>query len=146
MRKTVAIPHQATERAGDDRYRSSPADCGRRGFRWTAVGPLPPVNRLPTCSSTALLDARGQFLHDVEGLAVFLQQARDLVDAVEHRGVVAAAELGADLWQRRIGQFAAQVHGDAAQVRDRDVEQLGGRALDLLDRERACCPLWKQIA
>src|SRR5881227_1143641 len=99
MRKTVAIPHQTTERAGDDLYPSSPGDRGRRGFRWTAVGPLPLVHRLPTCSSTALLDARGQLLHDVERFAVFLQQARDLVDAVQHRGVVSTAELGADLGQ-----------------------------------------------
>src|SRR6476620_5730028 len=122
MRKTVAIPHQATERAGDDLCRPSPGDRGGCGFRWTEVGPLPLVHRIPTCSSTALLDARGQFLHDVEGLAIFLQQARDLVDAVPHRGVVAAAELGTDLWQRRVCQLAAKVHGDVAQVCDRDVE------------------------
>src|SRR6476469_10617745 len=119
MRKTVAIPHQATEWAGDDLCRPSPGDRGPRVFRWTAVGPLPLVHRLPTCSSTTLLDARGQLLYDVEGLAVFFQQARDLVDAVQHRGVVAAAELGADLRQRRIGQFAAQIHGDVARVGDR---------------------------
>src|SRR3954471_1568053 len=119
MRKTVAIPHQTAKPAGDDLCRPSPGDLGRRGFRWTAVGPSPLVHRLPTYLSTALFDARGELLHDVEGLAVFLQQARDLVDAVQHRRVVAAAELGADLGQRRVGQLAAQVHGDVARVGDR---------------------------
>ena len=40
------------------------------------------------------------------GIVAVLQLAVDFVDAVDHGGVVAAAEAGADLWQRRLGEIA----------------------------------------
>ncbi len=41
----------------------------------------------------------------------------DLVDGVDDRGVVTAAEARADLRQRRLGEVARQVHGDLAGIR-----------------------------
>ena len=51
-----------------------------------------------------------QRLHDGVELAV------ELVDGVDHGGVVAAAETRADLRQGRLGEIAGEVHGDVARV------------------------------
>src|SRR5690349_9480968 len=98
--------------------------------------------------SPGLLDARRELLDDVERLAVLADQARDAVHAVHDRGVVAPAELGADLGKRLVGQLAAQVHRDvarqdddlralvAAQVDQAHAVGVADGLLDLLDRDR----------
>ena len=73
----------------------------------------------------------------------------DLADGVHHGGVVLAAELAADLGQRRLGELFGQVHGDLArhddlarvvlllELGDAHSELLGHRALDGLDGDLA---------
>ena len=51
---------------------------------------------------------------------------------MHHGGVVAAAELLADLRQRQVGQLAAQVHGDLA---GRHQDPGPGRAAEVVDRQ-----------
>src|SRR5690606_23173954 len=63
---------------------------------------------------SGVLDAVGEFGDLVEQVPVLAHLAVDLPDGVEHRGVVAAAELGADLRQGQVRQLAAQVHRDLA--------------------------------
>src|SRR5688500_3280865 len=76
-------------------------------------------------------------------------QLFDLLDRVHDRGVVAAAELAADLRQRAGGQLFGQEHGDLARAGDLagaarrlhvgqlDVEMLGHPLLDFLDGDAA---------
>ena len=100
-----------------------------------------------TPSFTGLLDARGQFLHQVVHRPVLADEARDLVLRVDHRGVVAPTELLADHRQRRVGELAREVHRHLAGIRDclrsprahelveRDAEALRDGLLDPRDRD-----------
>src|SRR5690349_9413935 len=60
----------------------------------------------------ALLDARGQLLHLLEGLAALGDLVADLLVRVHDGRVVAPAEGLADARQREVGQLAAEVHRD----------------------------------
>src|ERR1700761_709943 len=59
-----------------------------------------------------LLDAVSELGYLCINRAALGHQTADLAIGVDHRGVVPAAELLADLGQRHVGQLAAQVHGD----------------------------------
>src|SRR5215472_2042296 len=69
--------------------------------------------------SVGLLDPRGQLLHEVPHRSVLTDHAVDLRVGVDDRRVIAAAELLADLGQRRVGQLAREVHRHLARVGDR---------------------------
>jgi len=68
----------------------------------------------PTGSARSglLLDAVGQLGDLRVDRPAFGHQGADFPVGVDDRGVVAAAELLADLGQRQVGELAAQVHGD----------------------------------
>src|SRR5919201_3735424 len=109
----------------------------RSSTTWKAV-------RAEIHSSADLFDARGQLLHEVVHRPVLTNHARDLRGRVDNRGVVATAELLADLRQRRVGEFARQVHRDlpwiddvlralvAAELVEREAEAVGDGLLDPL--------------
>src|SRR6266576_3886620 len=86
---------------------------GSGGFEHVVRGGVQVSPDLP-----GLLDPRGQLLHKVVDRPVLANHARDLRGRVDHRGVVAAAELLADLRQRGVGQLARAVHRDLARVDD----------------------------
>ena len=53
---------------------------------------------------------------ELEG-GIALQAVLDRGDAVDHRRVIALEEL-AEMWERRVQQAAAEVHGDLTRQRD----------------------------
>src|SRR5690606_3658177 len=63
-------------------------------------------------------------------LRVALNQLLDLAAAVDHGGVVAAAEGVADVGQAHVGQLLGQRHGDLPRSRDVAVALLGEQARD----------------
>src|SRR5438045_8224092 len=69
-------------------------------------------------TSPDLFDPSGQLLHEVVHRAVLANHARDFRGGVNDGGVVAPAELLADLGQRRVGELAREVHRDLARVDD----------------------------
>src|SRR2546421_2550853 len=140
--------------------------CGfrRRIARWTRDGGK---RALRTGFSEAgrslhtspdLFDPRGQLLHEVVHRAVLADQARDLGGRVDDRRVVAAAELLADLRERRIGELAREVHRDLAGIDDvlrasvagelfeREAEALRDEFLDPLDRDLGGLALREDVA
>src|SRR5215204_3104755 len=105
-----------------------------------------------------LLDPGSEFLHKVVHRAILANQARDLARRVDHGGVIAPAELLADLRQRRVGELAREVHRDLARVHDvlgalvaaelleREPEAVGDGFLDPLDRDGGELALWEDIS
>src|SRR3990170_8601606 len=88
----------------------------------------------------------------VEGLpelGVFLEEPLDLVDGVEDRRVVLAAEALADVGEGIAGELVGEVHGDlagkgdglgpglGAQVVRLDAEDVADATLDVVDRDEA---------
>ena len=95
--RRLAERRGSVERSGDELL---PASTGwRHGAdrRWTTVRAPPRTPRRSTAFSPAVLDARGEFLHEIEGLTILFQQARDLGDRVQDCCVVASSEAGANL-------------------------------------------------
>ncbi len=120
-------------------------DCGNRLTRGDPDEAAQPGGRL-TWSLEACRDD-GDHLVELT-LVGILQDALDLIDRVDHRRVVTAAEALADRRQRRLGEVATQVHGDltrvgdlrgafvAAQFADVHAELTRDLALYHLDRDR----------
>ncbi|MPM16706.1 hypothetical protein SDC9_63087 [bioreactor metagenome] len=79
-----------------------------------------------------LTDPRGQLGDLGVDLPALREQLADLPLRVHHRGVVAAAELLADLRQRQVGELPAQIHGDLAGGGD---VLRARRAAQLVDRQ-----------
>src|SRR3954470_1981539 len=93
-------PHVSHRRYMRPELSAEPAGFAQVPHRWAGE------------RSPGLLDAGRQVLHDVEGLTILADEPGDAVHAVHDGGVVAAAELRADLGERLVGQLAAEVHGD----------------------------------
>src|SRR5690242_17162780 len=97
--------------------------------------------------SARLLHARCELLDEVVHTPVLAAQARDLRRRVDDRGVVAPAELLADLRQRGIGELAREIHRHLAWIDDvlrpaiarqlvhLDAEALADEVLNPLDRD-----------
>src|SRR3954467_8830695 len=118
-----------------------------RGTKWpgpTGTGPGSGGSH----RSSGLLDPGCEVLNEVVHRSILRDQAGDLGRRVDHRGVVAAAELLADLRQRGVCELPRQVYRDlagvgdrlrsplAAELRDREPEAVGDRLLDPSDRDR----------
>src|SRR5262245_37386640 len=82
--------------------------------------------------SVTLSDGLHQPRDLVVDLAILGHQRADLLDRVDHRGVVAAAELPGDVGVRQVGQLPHDVHGDLPR---RDQWALAVLAGDLVDGE-----------
>src|SRR6478735_4791178 len=109
--------------------------------------------------SSGLLDPGCEVLNEVVHRSILRDQTGDLTRRVDHGGVVAAAELLADLGQRRVRELAREVHRDlprvgdrlraalAAELGDREPEPVGHRLLDAADRDRGySVAVWKEVA
>ena len=77
-----------------------------------------------------LLDAAGELGDLVEGGAALGHLLADLAVGAHDRGVVAPAELPADLGQGEVGQLAAQVHGHVAHVHEGLLAALVAQVVD----------------
>src|SRR3974390_2124938 len=101
-----------------------------------------PPNRLRSRSGTELL---GELVEQPVQVLVPLAHFLDLLDRMQDRGVVLAAELPPDLRQGSLGQVFGQIHGDLTRIHDRagvvlgldlhqpQAELLGDRFLDRFD-------------
>src|SRR5918999_2026456 len=95
-----------------------------------------------------LFDPGGEFLDEVVDAPVFLDELRDLGGRVDDRCVVTPPELLADLRQRAVGEFAAEIHRDLARVDDRLGATVAG---ELLERDakaidhRLLDPLYRDL-
>src|SRR5919197_182076 len=138
------------------RFRSGVALWVRAGDEH-AVSTGDSASPVPSTESPRLLDARGQLLHQVVHIPVLADHARDLRGRVDYGGVVAAAELLADLRERRVGELAGEIHRDlsriddvlralvAAQLAQREPEALRDELLDPLDRDLLHLALVKDV-
>src|SRR6476619_1543415 len=81
---------------------------------WPSIEPHEPASGAGRTSRLTglLLDPVGQLGDLVVDTASLGEQLPDLLVGVHDRGVVAAAELLADLGQRQLGELAAEVHRD----------------------------------
>src|SRR5258705_10026824 len=78
-------------------------------------------------------------------LGVFLNEALELGDGVQHGGVILTTEGAPDVAERGVGELTREVHGNLAReghglgailgahVGELDAEELGRLALDVLD-------------
>src|SRR4029453_3325075 len=96
---------------------------------------------------TDLFDACGELLDQVVDVSVFLDELGDLRGGVNHRRVIAPAELLSDLGERAVRELATEIHGHlpriddllrttvAGQLLNGHAESLDDDLLDLLDRD-----------
>src|SRR5215472_11228743 len=70
--------------------------------------------QVPSAGQRLLLDLVSKLGDLVVNRPTLGHQRADLPLGVHDSGVVPAAEVLADLWQRQVGQLPAQVHGDLA--------------------------------
>src|SRR5262245_13342592 len=104
-----------------------------------------------------MLDSRSELLHEVVHRPIFLDQPGDLGSRVDDGGVIAPAELAADLWERGVGELTGEVHRHLSRVDDVlrapvtaellavEAEALRDEVLDPLDRHLPRVPLWKDV-
>ena len=92
----------------------------RTNDRSSTLSPAASQHPRPESASAVLagllLDPVGELGDLVVDAAALGDQLADLLVGVHHRGVVAAAELLADLGQRQVGELAAEVHRDLPAV------------------------------
>src|SRR5262245_44523741 len=104
-----------------------------------------------------LLDPSCEFLHPVVHRPVLADDTRDLRGRVDDRGVVAAAELLANLRQRGVCELAREIHRDlpgiddvlgtavTCQLAERHREALADELLDPLDRDGGSLTLREDV-
>ncbi len=130
--KPFVVVHRECGRRGRRNRNAVPHAGSRGGSREGSCPPVPlpraSAARRWVPSSSTVLDPRGEVLHEVVHSPVLLDHPRDLRVRVEDGRVVAAAELLADLRERRVGELAGEVHRHLPRVGDRLGAPLAARA------------------
>src|SRR4051812_3281476 len=150
------VPSVAQSRGGAADPSGQPWNCPPRGPGLSPATHVRSSARPQT--SCRVLDQLRELVHLVIDLALLSHQLLDLLDGVDHGGVIALAERLGDLGEAEVGHLAAHVHCDLAgvdqrpgaaarqQLVDRHAEHGRGRVQDPLCSDHAGLAIAQQVA